>query len=277
MSLEKEILKNLKTISSALKTIESNQNYKQFSKEFGFYEWNATEKKLDQLKVKNSLSLDMLLDIDKQKKVIVDNTIQFAKGNPSNNILLWGDRGTGKSSLITLAFEKVCRDFDISMIEVKNYKLENLNFLMNNLNSSEKRFIIFCDDFSFDYYERELSLFKSTLDGSLRKLPNIIFYATSNYRHMVKETKTFTSNKLNEKEKKDDISALSDRFGIWLSFPSFSKETYLKIIFNYCKFYKISIPVDVIKKKALAWRLTRGSGSGREALNFVKSLFTESF
>ena len=115
------------------------------------------------------------------------------------------------------------------------------------------------------------------MDGSLRKLSNIIFYATSNYRHMVKAEKNFTSNKLSDKEKLDDISALSDRFGIWLAFPSFSKEAYLRMVFSYCKYYKVSISADIIRKKALAWRLTRGSSSGREALNFVKSLFTEHF
>ena len=138
MSLEKEILKNLKVISSALKTILSNQNNIKLSQECGLYEWNAAEKKLNHLKMQNNISIDMLLDVDVQKKIIVNNTIQFAKGNPSNNILLWGDRGTGKSSLINLAFEKVFKDFDISMIEVKNYKLENLNFLTNSLGNSKK-------------------------------------------------------------------------------------------------------------------------------------------
>ena len=212
----------------------------------------------------------MLLNIEEQKKIVLKNTIQFAKGYPANNILLWGGRGTGKSSLISLVFHKVYKKYKLSMIEIRNSRLENLGFLIEKLSVSKEKYIIFCDDFSFNYKEKNLSIFKNILDGSLRKFSNIIFYATSNYRHMVKDHKEEQTNKILEKEKFEDISALSDRFGIWLSFPSFDKKTYIKVINNYCKLYALDYEKDLLEKKALEWRLNRGSSSGREAFNFIK-------
>ncbi len=273
MSLEKEILFSLKRIIKYLEILIDSKRTTSPEIKNGVMEWDGENQKLTELKIKTTFKLEMLLNIEKQVSILVKNTILFAKGLPANNILLWGDRGTGKSSLIYLAFDKIYKKNKISMIEIKNNRLESLSFLMEKLSNYKGKYIIFCDDFSFNHNTKDIAIFKNILDGTLRKTSNVIFYATSNFRHMVKEYDVSLENKILEKEKIDDITALSDRFGIWLSFPTFNKEEYLKIVDCYCSYYKINIPKDVLIKKAMQWRLLRGSGSGREALNFVKSLF----
>jgi predicted AAA+ superfamily ATPase len=270
MSKSNEILILLRKL---VKLISEEINSKRKIPE-GILEWDSIESKFYKIENKTSNNLLDLFHVNKQKDILLKNTMLFATGKPSNNVLLWGARGTGKSSLVLNVYKTVLKTKKISLLEIKTNQIKYLGFIIRALSETNRKFILFCDDFSFTSNNEDFILFKNTLDGSVSKNKNIIYYVTSNYRNIIKENYSYQSHSmLNKQEKIEDETALSDRFGLWLGFETFNEEKYLDVVVKYCDLYNIKIEKNILKKRALQWSLSRGSRSGREALNFVKSLF----
>ena len=240
----------------------------------GIIEWDNIENKFYKIDNETHNYSFKLSHIDKQKNILLKNTMLFAAGKPSNNVLLWGARGTGKSSLVLNVYKTVLKTEKISLLEIKTNQIKYLGFIIRILSETNRKFILFCDDFSFTSNNEDFILFKNILDGSVSKNKNIIYYVTSNYRNIIKGSYSYQSDTmLRKQEKIEDETALSDRFGLWLGFERFNEEKYLDVVVKYCDLYDLKIEKNFLKKRALQWSLSRGSRSGREALNFVKSLF----
>ena len=158
------------------------------------------------------------------------------------------------------------------MIEIKFFQIKYFPKILRILEKKKKKIIIYCDDFSFENNDKNFIIFKNTLEGTLRKNQNIIFYVTSNYRHLVRNMKNNHIDEINKKDNIENFISLSDRFGIWLGFHNFNQENFLKIVFFYAKFFKLDLSQKTLKDKAIEWSLLRGSYSGREAVNLVRFL-----
>lgn len=235
--------------------------------------WDSKIKNLKIISHFRCLDLDLLIGIERQKKTIYNNTINFAEGNFTNNALLWGSRGNGKSSLIKSVFYEINKKnknlkliqlnknniFDIEVIYEKYANLKNYNF------------IIFIDDLSFEKIDSDYKIIKSTLDGSIQNQPNnILLYVSSNRRHLMPRDMIDNerSSAIHTDESVEEKISLSDRFGLWIGFHKLSQIDYLKIIQTYCEYYKINYDEN-IKKKAIQWSLQRGNRTGRTAWQFI--------
>tara|TARA_B100000029_G_scaffold276981_1_gene271470 strand:- start:39 stop:878 length:840 start_codon:yes stop_codon:yes gene_type:complete len=274
-NFQTEIIRSLNDINKNLKIINKSETFTKKSFSDGLLEWDHEENQFFKIKHKNSNAFDNLLFLENQKNILINNTVQFLKGKPANSALLWGARGTGKSSLIISVYNALIKKFSFSMIEIKFFQIEFMPRILRLLEKKKNKIIIFCDDFSFESNDEKFILYKNILEGSLRRNPNIIFYITSNYRHLVRNNLNDNINGSHNKDTNENFISLSDRFGIWLGFHSFSKEEYIKIVFSYAKYFKLSLKPDLIKRKAIEWSILRGSYSGREAINFIKFLLLE--
>lgn len=240
------------------------------------FAWDEYENKFYKVINSKNLRINDLHYITKQKEVLLKNTILFVEGKLSNNALLWGARGTGKSSLVLAVFNEVLKNYNVALLEIKRNQIKYLSSILRRLNNFDEKFIIFCDDFSFKKSNKDFIYFKNVLDGSVSKSNNLIYYITSNFRNVIKSDQINQNmNLLLRQEIIDDETALSDRFGLWLGFERFTDEQYLSIVKSYINKYKINITVSLLQEKALQWSLFRGSKSGREAYNFAKSLLNE--
>ncbi len=212
---------------------------------------------------------DDLLGIDRQKEILFRNTRQFVLGYPANDVLLWGDRGTGKSSLVK-SLLKVFKDEGLKIVQIYKWEIPSLSDLYSVLRSSPYRFILFFDDLSFEPSEEAFKLLKSLLDGDIEERPeNTLVYVTSNRRNIIAQREY--EDKFPQDSYQEAIS-LAERFGIRLSFHSFNKEMYLKIVKHYIKKRKLDIDEKFVEEEALRWATERGSFSGRVAFQFVKDL-----
>lgn len=270
MSTNKEILLLLRKLIKLIgKEIDSETIIPE-----GILEWDNINNKFYEIQNKTTNNILNLCHLDKQKNILLKNTMLFANGKPSNNVLLWGARGTGKSSLVLNVYKTVSNTMKISLLEIKTNQIKYLTLILRILGETNRKFILFCDDFSFASNNEDFILFKNILDGSVSKNKNILYYVTSNYRNIIKENYLSQSDSmLKRQEKIEDETALSDRFGLWLGFETFNEEKYFDVVLKYCDLYNVKIKKNILKKRALQWSLSRGSRSGREALNFVKSLF----
>ncbi|MAH89292.1 MAG: hypothetical protein CMJ06_04540 [Pelagibacterales bacterium] len=241
------------------------------------FAWDEYEKKFYFIKNNLNINIDELLFIEGQKKILLQNTILFAKGMPYNYGLLWGARGTGKSSLIFTIFNYLIKNHNISLLEIKRNQIKFITSILRKLDNINQKFIIFFDDFSFNSESEDFIIFKNILDGALSKNTKYLYYATSNFRSFIQNKNYNQTNlsMLQKQEVSDNETALSDRFGIWLGFEKFTDDQYLNIVKNYCIKHNINNANHLINKKALQWSLNRGSKSGREAYYFVKSLFNQ--
>ncbi len=229
----------------------------------------------------NRIPLNLLRGIEPQKKILIDNTLNFANGYPANNALLWGAKGTGKSSLIkSVHLEINKKNYDhLKLIEIHREDILELPNLLSILSEFKKfQFLLLCDDLSFDHGENSYKSLKSVLDGGIEGKPkNIIFYATSNRRHLMPREMIDNekSTSINPSEATEEKVSLSDRFGIWIGFHNISQELYLEMINSYVKNFNIKLPPDKIRTKALEWSITRGARSGRVAWQFVQQIAGE--
>ena len=241
--------------------------------------WDSKQKNIRKVKILKTLNLSLLVGIERQKNTLLKNTINFAKGNFTNNALLWGSRGNGKSSLINSIFFEVSKNFNqIKLLQLnKNdiFDIEEIYKIFGKFNNY--RIIIFIDDLSFEKIDSDYKIIKSTLDGSIQNQPNnIILYVTSNRRHLMPREmiENERSSAIHTDESVEEKISLSDRFGLWIGFHNLSQNDYLEIIRKYCDEFKI-IFSDDINKDAIQWSLQRGNRTGRTAWQFILNLASE--
>ena len=230
----------------------------------------------------NRVEMSLLKGIDRVRDVLVENTERFAKGLPANNALLWGARGMGKSSLVkashaavNAAFARQASSRPLKLIEIHREDIESLPDLMALTRGSSYRFIVFCDDLSFDAEDTTYKSLKALLEGGIEGRPdNVIFYATSNRRHLMSRDmmENERSTAINPGETVEEKVSLSDRFGLWLGFHRCSQDEYLAMVDSYVAHYRIPMRGEALHREALEWSTTRGSRSGRVAWQFVQDL-----
>jgi uncharacterized protein len=225
----------------------------------------------------HAIQLDDLQGIDRQKQELDRNTRQFVRGLPANNALLWGSRGTGKSSLVKALLNRYA-GAGLRLVEVDKTDLMDLPDLVEAVEGREERFVLFCDDLSFEADDPSYKALKAVLDGSVSAAPdNVLIYATSNRRHLLPE---YMSENLETKvvdgeihpgEAVEEKISLSERFGLWLSFYPFNQDAYLEIVHHWLKAFDADAgDAQEVRKHALQWALSRGSRSGRAAWQFAR-------
>ena len=222
----------------------------------------------------------LLKGIDSVRDTLLANTLNFAKGFAANNALLWGARGMGKSSLVKAVHAEVAGEIDgrLILVEISREDIESLPRLMRLIAAEGARFIVFCDDLSFDKDETSYKSLKAILEGGLEGRPeNALFYATSNRRHMMPRDMIDNerATAINPGEAIEEKVSLSDRFGLWLGFHNCDQPTYLSMIRGYCDAYGLVIDDATLNARAIEWAQTRGARSGRVAIQFVRNLAGE--
>ena len=225
------------------------------------------------------VDLGLLKGIDRMRDILIENTERFANGLPANNALLWGARGMGKSSLVKAAHASLNASRKpaarLKLIEIHREDIESLPALMDRLRRSGFRFIVFCDDLSFDGNDASYKSLKAVLEGGIEGRPdNVILYATSNRRHLLAREmiENERSTAINPGEAVEEKVSLSDRFGLWLGFHRCSQDEYLAMVKGYCGHYGIKLADEELEREALEWSTTRGSRSGRVAWQFTQEL-----
>src|SRR5262249_39253792 len=225
------------------------------------------------------VEIDLLKGIDRMREILIENTERFANGLPANNALLWGARGMGKSSLVKAAHANINVDRAaadrLKLIEIHREDIESLPGLMELLRSSPFRFIVFCDDLSFDGNDASYKSLKAVLEGGIEGRPhNLILYATSNRRHLLAREmiENERSTAINPGEAVEEKVSLSDRFGLWLGLHRCSQDEYLAMVRGYCGHFGIKVADEELEREALEWSTTRGSRSGRVAWQFTQGL-----
>jgi predicted AAA+ superfamily ATPase len=240
--------------------------------------WLAGSKKLEPVARVNRVEMFLLKGIDRMRDTLAENTERFAKGLPANNALLWGSRGMGKSSLVKAVHADVNQRIakgQLKLVEIHREDIESLPALMAILREAKQRFIVFCDDLSFDNDDTSYKSLKAVLEGGIEGRPNnVILYATSNRRHLLSRdmVENERSTAINPGEAVEEKVSLSDRFGLWLGFHKCSQDEYLEMVQGYVKHFKIPVEPEQLRREALEWATTRGSRSGRVAWQFVQDL-----
>src|SRR5271154_7425281 len=241
------------------------------------YVWHAESQYLEPIKKVSRVDLDLLQGIDRVRDILLDNTRRFAKGLPANNVLLWGARGMGKSSLVKAAHDAVNQEKPRSLVlvEIHREDIPSLPILLSLLRDTKRRCVLFCDDLSFDQADTSYKSLKAVLEGGIEGRPaNVVLYATSNRRHLMSREmiENERSTAINPSEAVEEKVSLSDRFGIWLGFHNVDQDTYFTIIEGYARRYGIDIPRDQLEAKANEWSGPGGSRSGRVAWQFTQEL-----
>jgi predicted AAA+ superfamily ATPase len=242
--------------------------------------WHPTGRRLIPVKRVNRVDMGLLKGIDRMRDILVENTERFARGLPANNALLWGARGMGKSSLVKAAHASInaqlgARAGSLKLIEIHREDIESLPDLMTLVRGVPYRFIVFCDDLSFDAEDTSYKSLKAVLEGGIEGRPeNVILYATSNRRHLMSRDmiENERSTAINPGETVEEKVSLSDRFGLWLGFHRCSQDEFLAMVFAYVEHFKIPTETDTVRGEALEWATTRGSRSGRVAWQYVQDL-----
>ncbi len=239
--------------------------------------WHADGRRLELVAEVNRVDLDLLRGIDRQRDQLLENTRRFAKGLPANNALLWGARGTGKSSIVKAVHATVNGESGgtLALVEIHREDIPTLPALLGQLRMSSRPSILFCDDLSFDGQDASYKSLKAVLEGGIEGRPaNVIFYATSNRRHLMPRDmiENERSTAISPSEAVEEKVSLSDRFGLWLGFHACDQETYFAIIEGYAARYGLDIGRDTLRAEAREWAVTRGSRSGRVAWQYVQDL-----
>ena len=242
--------------------------------------WNTAPDHLKPVTQVSRVELDLLVGIDRARDILLENTLKFSEGLSANNALLWGARGMGKSSLIKAVHQKIIdQGKSLKIVELQREDLASVSRLLDILRTSSQRFLLFCDDLSFSHDDQHYKSLKAVLDGGLEGRPeNVLFYATSNRRHLMPRDmiENEKSSSINPSEAVEEKVSLSDRFGLWLGFHPCTQDEYLEMIARYCKAYELSLDFDFIKAQAIEWQATRGARSGRVAWQFFVNLAAKS-
>jgi len=280
MTIDSTLLNNvLNKASSLLDQLASTQNpakHLPLEKDAFALRWSNTQG-VTSIKWESPISRDNLLHIDLQAKLLFDNTQQFVEGFTANNALLWGSRGTGKSSLI----QAVLASFDppnLRVLEISHSDFSDWANIADWIKSqAPQKFILFCDDLSFNEDDASFKEVKAALDGSLTGLPdNALIYATSNRRHLLPEKLAdnqhaqHINGEIHHAEAIEEAISLSDRFGLWLSFQALTQTQYLSIVEHWIKEFGVMQDQNEYRELALRWALQRGSRSGRIANQFAR-------
>jgi uncharacterized protein len=243
--------------------------------------WHASPPRLAPVLKVNRVEMVLLRGIDRVRDMLQENTERFAAGLPANNALLWGARGMGKSSLVKAVHAEInggsasSERLPLKLIEIHREDIESLPVLMGLLRDDPHRFIIFCDDLSFDGDDTSYKSLKAALEGGIEGRPdNVLFYATSNRRHLLPRDmmENERSTSINPGEAIEEKVSLSDRFGLWLGFHKCSQDEYLDMVFGYAEHLGLDHDRDAIRRESLEWATTRGARSGRTAWQFIQDL-----
>ncbi|MEN5083355.1 ATP-binding protein [Bosea sp. TWI1241] len=242
--------------------------------------WQATTQELVPVARVNRVAIGLLRGVDHVRDTLAENTERFARGLPANNVLLWGARGMGKSSLVKAVHADTntrlaAGALPLKLIEIHREDIESLPTLMGLLRSDSHRAIVFCDDLSFDGQDTSYKSLKAALDGGVEGRPdNVLFYATSNRRHLLARemVENERSTSINPGEAVEEKVSLSDRFGLWLGFHKCSQDEYLAMIDGYVTHFGLAIAPEQLRREALEWATTRGSRSGRTAWQYIQDL-----
>lgn len=237
--------------------------------------WQPARQELTPVARPNRIELALIRGVDHGRDILSDNTLRFAKGFSANNVLLWGARGMGKSSLVKSVHEAVRTETGaaLKLVEVHREDIDTLPDLMVRLRAAPARIILFCDDLSFDHDDTSYKSLKAALDGGVEGRPdNVVFYATSNRRHLLPRNmmENEQSTAINPSEAVEEKVSLSDRFGLWLGFYKCSQDDYLSMIDSYAAYFGLQMPTQNLHAAALEWATTRGSRSGRVAWQFIQ-------
>jgi hypothetical protein len=276
MPPDPELISRLERIAAALDRLAPSVPAAVDPGSAGAFIWHASEARLEPIARVNRVDIDLLKGIDLTRDILIENTERFAQGLPANNALLWGARGMGKSSLVKAAHHLINerRGGTLKLVEIHREDIESLPRLMSLVRSHPKfRFIVFCDDLSFDAEDTSYKSLKAALEGGIEGRPdNMIFYATSNRRHLLPRDmiENERSTAINPSEAVQEKVSLSDRFGLWLGFHHCSQDDYLAMVEAYSRHFKLPISAEKLRQDAIEWAATRGSRSGRVAWQFIQ-------
>ncbi len=238
--------------------------------------WHVDPDRLTPVTRVNRVDLPLLVGIDRSRDTLLANTLQFARGHAANNALLWGARGMGKSSLVKAIHAEVLTQGEaLKIVEVQREDLPSIGRLLGLLRDAPHRFLLFCDDLSFSHDDEHYKSLKAVLDGGIEGRPeNVVFYATSNRRHLMPRDmiENERSSAINPSEAVEEKVSLSDRFGLWLGFHPCTQDEYLTMIRGYCDAHGVKIEDDTLRTEAIEWQATRGARSGRVAWQYFVDL-----
>ncbi|MCA3573307.1 MAG: ATP-binding protein [Aestuariivirga sp.] len=266
----------LTRIAAALERMAPRQPKQPDLQGFSAFVWHANPPELEPVPRVNRVEISLLKGIDLTRDILIENTERFARGLPANNALLWGARGMGKSSLVKAAHHEInqAAGGTLKLVEIHREDIESLPQLMAIIRANEGyRFIVFCDDLSFDADDTSYKSLKAALDGGIEGRPiNMVFYATSNRRHLLPRDmiENERSTAINPSEAVQEKVSLSDRFGLWLGFHNCSQDEFLDMVEGYASHFGLKLPPEELRSAAIAWQATRGSRSGRVAWQFIQ-------
>lgn len=242
--------------------------------------WSPETGALEPILRVNRIDISLIRSVERVRDILLENTRRFATGLPANNALLWGARGMGKSSLVkavhaAINLDRPADEKPLKLVEIHREDIDTLPKLLALLKPAPFRFILYCDDLSFDHDDTSYKSLKAALEGGVEGRPdNVIFYATSNRRHLLPRDMidNESSTAINPHEAVEEKVSLSDRFGLWLGFHKCSQDEYLEMIDAYVSHYHLRIEPDELRREALEWAMTRGGRSGRVAWQFIQDI-----
>jgi predicted AAA+ superfamily ATPase len=238
------------------------------------YVWEPDPDRLAAVARPNRIALDLLVGIDRARDTLLGNTRRFAAGLPANNALLWGARGMGKSSLVKAVHGEL-EATGLKLVELQREDIQTVGRLLAILRNAPHRIVLYCDDLSFSHDDAAYKSLKAVLDGGIEGRPdNVIFYATSNRRHLMPRDmiENERGSAINPSEAVEEKVSLSDRFGLWLGFHACDQDAFLQMIRGYCAAYHLEIANETLRAEAIEWQATRGGRSGRVAWQFFTDL-----
>jgi predicted AAA+ superfamily ATPase len=284
MTNEKAILAYLERVAAALERMAPQAGTAfDFSAAEAFV-WQSSPQAFLPVPHVNRQPLELLKGIGRASDQLLDNTRRFAQGLPANNALLWGARGMGKSSLVKASHAQVRKELglgkgtgkpDLKLVEIHREDIDALPACLSHLRAANHRFIVFCDDLSFDKDDTSYKSLKAVLEGGIEGRPeNVVFYATSNRRHLMPRDmmENERSTAINPSEAVEEKVSLSDRFGLWLGFHNATQDEFLEMVKSYAAHHKLKVREDELVREALEWSITRGARSGRVAWQFIQDL-----
>jgi uncharacterized protein len=275
-------LERIGRITSALERLAPTQPKPPAFNRAEAFVWQPENEAFQPVDRVNRVPLTLLKSIERMRDVLMANTRRFARGLPANNALLWGARGMGKSSLVKAVHQAVRQELaaanvpaahDLKLIEIHREDIASLPHCLSWLRGGSQRFIVFCDDLSFDAEDASYKSLKAALEGGIEGRPdNVLFYATSNRRHLMPRdmADNEASTAINPAEAVEEMVSLSDRFGLWIGFHNCSQDDYLEMVRGYAAHYKLKIAPEALEAEALEWAMTRGARSGRVAWQFIQ-------